>query len=118
MRLITIDILWRDQRLKRHRAWLRRWLSSQLGRIRKGSELSVLVTGSREMRALNRRFRGVDEVSAVLTFSGSQNTIGDIVVAAPVVEQYARHAGISVRSAFQHVFQHAFRRLGLNRNGS
>jgi probable rRNA maturation factor len=85
-----------------------------------GAELSVLITGDRRMRILNREFRGMDRTTDVLSFSmlepgqgggggkikaarqsakaaSSQNgppvALGDVVISAPKAAAQAREAG-------------------------
>ena len=60
---------------------------------------NVLVTTSRELRALNRRFRGKDQPTDVLSFSpepGFGGTFaGDIAISAEIARQNARSLGHS-----------------------
>jgi len=84
-----------------------------------GAELSVLITGDRRMRTLNRDYRGIDRTTDVLSFSmldaaqagkwGTGNTgvagwqartgdgppvvLGDIVISAPKAAAQAKEAG-------------------------
>jgi probable rRNA maturation factor len=60
---------------------------------------NILVTTSRELRALNRRFRGKDQPTDVLSFSpepGFGDTFaGDIAISAEIASQNARSMGHS-----------------------
>jgi probable rRNA maturation factor len=59
----------------------------------------VLVTTSRELRALNRRFRGKDQATDVLSFApepGFADAVaGDIAISAEIAKQNARRLGHS-----------------------
>ncbi len=61
--------------------------------------VNVLVTSSRELRALNRRFRGKDQPTDVLSFvpePGFVDTLaGDIAISAEIARQNARELGHS-----------------------
>jgi probable rRNA maturation factor len=65
------------------------------------AELSVLFTGDRAMRSLNRRFRGIDRTTDVLAFSFREGAfgdllpdiLGDVVISVPRAERQAREAG-------------------------
>jgi probable rRNA maturation factor len=62
--------------------------------------VNVLVTGSREMRGLNRRFRGKDKPTDVLSFPpmpglGGGGLAGDIAISAEIAAQNARLLGHS-----------------------
>ena len=62
--------------------------------------VNVLVTSSRELRTLNRRFRGKDKPTDVLSFPpgpGFGNMLaGDIAISAEIAKQNARRLGHSV----------------------
>jgi len=61
--------------------------------------VTVLVTGSREMRRLNMQFRGKDYVTDVLSFPPPnfvEGFAGDIAISLDVADQSARTLGHSV----------------------
>jgi probable rRNA maturation factor len=66
-------------------------------RIAKGREFHCLITGDREMQALNARFRGKDEPTDVLSFpsglSGRKDRAGDIAVSLARARAQAREFG-------------------------
>jgi probable rRNA maturation factor len=67
---------------------------------RSGAELSILVATDRSMRALNRRWRGVDRPTDVLSFPASDppgrgSLLGDVVVSLDTAARRTR----GVRSA-------------------
>jgi len=61
--------------------------------------VTVLVTGSRELQALNSRFRGKDKPTDVLSFAPMPGLVsglaGDIAISAETAAQNARHLGHS-----------------------
>lgn len=65
------------------------------------AELSILFVGDRAMRTLNRRYRGKDKTTDVLSFSLREGAfshvqpdiLGDIVVAVPTAARQAVEAG-------------------------
>jgi probable rRNA maturation factor len=65
------------------------------------AELSVLFVGDRAMRTLNRRYRGKDKTTDVLSFSMREGAfphvqpevLGDIVIAVPTAARQAAEAG-------------------------
>ncbi len=60
-------------------------------------EVNVLVAGSREVRELNRRYRGQDKATDVLSFpsdgGAGKGFAGDIAIAADLAAQNARQFG-------------------------
>jgi probable rRNA maturation factor len=69
------------------------WLTGVApGRARGG--VTVAVTTDARVRALNRRFRGVDQATDVLSFpAGEPGELGDIVIARGVASRQARDLG-------------------------
>ncbi|MHB8174651.1 MAG: rRNA maturation RNase YbeY, partial [Nitrospirota bacterium] len=68
------------------------------------AELSILITGDRKMRSLNRQWRGMDSTTDVLSFSMLEGdglarasdapiVLGDIVISAPKALAQALEAG-------------------------
>ncbi len=61
------------------------------------TRVTVLVTGNREVRSLNRRFRGHDQPTDVLSFpglsEGGEDGEGDIAISADITASNARRLG-------------------------
>ena len=71
------------------------WLARIAPAAAKG-DLSLAIVSDRRMRALNRQFRGKDQVTDVLSFPSSERGfLGDVVIAAGVSRRQARDAGHS-----------------------
>ena len=66
--------------------------------------LTVRIVGTREGRALNRRFRRRARATNVLSFTYGGE--GDIVLCHPVVAREAREQGKSVRAHYAHLVVH------------
>ena len=81
---------------------LARWLK-QIAPARARGTLSVAVVSDARVRSLNRRYRGVDRATDVLSFPASppshratsRRCLGDIVIARGVARRQAREAGHS-----------------------
>jgi probable rRNA maturation factor len=63
---------------------------------------NVLVTNSRELRAFNKRFRGIDKATDVLTFPAlpigrrqTDRAAGDVAISADIARENARRLGHS-----------------------
>jgi probable rRNA maturation factor len=84
---------------------LRRWALAALGR--RAGELTVRVVGAAESRALNRRYRGKDKPTNVLSFpSDAPGALGDLVICAPVVNREAREQGKRPNQHWAHMVVH------------
>jgi probable rRNA maturation factor len=92
---------------------LARWAGvAAAGRVRKVADLGLRVVGAAEGRALNRRFRGRDYATNVLSFGASgaarsrDRLLGDLVICAPVVAREARTQGKDLRAHWAHLVIH------------
>jgi probable rRNA maturation factor len=90
---------------------LGRWLQSVAPARARGS-LTVAVTSDARVRALNRRFRGKDRATDVLSFpSGERAALGDVVIAAGVAAREAARAGHSLQAEFRVLALHGLLHL-------
>jgi probable rRNA maturation factor len=90
---------------------IRRWARAALPVRRRGAEVTVRVVGEREGRLLNRRWRGRQHATNVLSFPASPapmgaGLLGDIAVCAPVVAREARMQGKSAAAHWAHLVVH------------
>lgn len=90
----------------RLRAWARAALGGQRG------DVTLRIVGSRESRALNRRFRGKDKPTNVLSFPyDAPGELGDLVICAPVVRHEARAQGKVAAAHWAHMVVHGILHL-------
>jgi len=86
---------------------VRRWAGAALKRR---GEITVRIVGAAEARRLNRRYRGEDRPTNVLSFpyalSRSQ-VQGDVILCAPVIAREARSQGKTLEAHFAHLTVHA-----------
>jgi probable rRNA maturation factor len=110
------------------RAWaparsrMSRWAAAALGRHGDGREIAVRVVGPGESRELNRRWRGKDEPTNVLSFPAPPGLskggprrgmpadtylpLGDLVICADVVKREAVRDGKRVTAHWAHMVVH------------
>jgi probable rRNA maturation factor len=63
------------------------------GRLRRKRSLTILLSNDKALKSLNRRFRGKDKVTNVLSFPATPNPefyLGDVAIALGVAEREAR----------------------------
>jgi probable rRNA maturation factor len=58
-----------------------------------GGEVDVLITTSAQIRRLNRRFRGHNTATDVLSFPSGNGTAGDVAISAEIAARNARRLG-------------------------
>jgi probable rRNA maturation factor len=86
---------------------VRRWARAALNRP---GEITVRIVGAAEARRLNRRYRGEDRATNVLSFpyALSRGAVqGDIVLCAPVIAREAHAQGKTLEAHFAHLVIHA-----------
>ncbi len=73
-------------------------------------EVNVLVAGSREIRELNRLYRGLDKATDVLSFpgEGGEAGLGDIVISVPTAAKNARGLGRTLAQELDVLALHGF----------
>jgi probable rRNA maturation factor len=85
---------------------LRRWARAALDGAG-GGELTLRIVGARESRTLNRRFRGRDRPTNVLSFPyDAPGLLGDVVICAPVVNREAREQRKPPVAHWAHMVMH------------
>ncbi|MCC6713881.1 MAG: rRNA maturation RNase YbeY [Gammaproteobacteria bacterium] len=95
-----------------HPRSIRRWTQAALGNERRrGGELTVRFVGAREGRALNRRWRGRDCATNVLSFPGEAASdvvawLGDVVLCVPVILAEARAQHKPANAHYAHMVVH------------
>ena len=92
------------------RAKLRKWARAAL---RRSASITLRIVDAREARSLNRRFRGLDYATNVLTFVYRERRplAGDIAICAPVVAREARERGVSCEAHYAHLAVHGILHL-------
>ena len=79
-----------DVRARRLRPWLERLLAALAPRAQ---SLGVRFCGDREMRRVNRQYRGLDTTTDVLSFPGQVGSedghLGDVLISVPVARRQA-----------------------------
>ena len=98
---------------------LAQWLARAAPPRARGAVTLALV-GDRRVRTLNRRYRGVDRVTDVLSFAadlrdqevfGSARFLGDVVIAKGVAARQARAAGHSLGTEYRILALHGLLHL-------
>jgi probable rRNA maturation factor len=92
-------------------AQFRRWARAALARP---AEVTVRIVGAAEARALNRRYRGRDYATNVLSFSyaASPRAVnGDVVLCAPVIARESLVQQKKLEAHFAHLTVHGLLHL-------
>jgi probable rRNA maturation factor len=84
-----------------------------------GAHVTVLLVGERAIRALNRRWRGLDRPTDVLSFSQREGQggdlhpeiLGDVVVCVPVAKRQAEQAGHCLAAELDRLVVHGLLHL-------
>jgi len=73
--------------------------------------VDVLITSSAGLRRLNRRFRGKDEATDVLSFPSADGTLGDLAISAEIAARNARRLGHSATDEMKILILHGLLHL-------
>lgn len=91
----------------------KREVASIVGRIlaelgRNGADASVHVIGDARMKALNRKYRGVNATTDVLSFPTERDTndLGDLFISAPQIRRQAKQYGAAAKEEFVRMLAH------------
>jgi probable rRNA maturation factor len=89
-----------------------RWALAALPKARKARSLFIRVVGDAASRSLNRRYRGKDKPTNVLSFAGPEHSpegeqlLGELVICAPLVAREARAQGKTTTAHWAHLTVH------------
>jgi len=113
-RLRGLDVSVTDARGRRiargPAAGLATWLPGAAPSRARGS-VAIALVSDRVMRTLNRRHRGVDRATDVLSFPADGGSLGDIAIAAGVAARQARAAGHAVSTELRVLALHGILHL-------
>ena len=87
-----------------------------LRELGESGQVSVLFTGDAEIRSLNRKFRGLDRPTDVLSFpwassAGKGRYLGDIAISVPTAKRYAKKAGWPLEEELRFLLLHGLLHL-------
>lgn len=110
----VIPLLFHTSR-KMRRTELRRFLDEVIRRVARGRSIACLVAGDAEVRRLNRRFRGKNSATDVLSFPSSKNngpagrknaSAGDLAISADRARRQAAEYGHSLEDELRILMLH------------
>lgn len=82
-----------------------------------GVSVSVAFVPDSRMQELNSRYRGLDSTTDVLSFAGTGDELGDIVIATGVLVRQAGEFGVPVSEELRRLVVHALLHLsGMDHN--
>lgn len=95
---------------------LGRFMTRAQKAARLSGPINVVVTSSAEMRALNKRFRGKDQPTDVLSFPAApsavgEHTVGEIVISGEIAAKNARSLGHTVAEEIKILVLHGILHL-------
>jgi probable rRNA maturation factor len=101
-------LLFRHASRRLHRTTLKRFFSELADKVAGGRVVTCLITTDRELRALNRKFRGTDYVTDVLSFPSREG--GEIAIsldrAAAQADEHGHSLEAEVRILMLHGLLH------------
>ncbi len=108
----TVELVVIDRQRTRRiaHARLRRIVAGAGRAMKAAGEVALLLTGDRAVRALNRRYRGKDKPTDVLSFPGpgGEAGLGDIVISVETAARNAREHGRTLPQELDILALHGF----------
>jgi probable rRNA maturation factor len=107
---LEVVLLNRQRRRAVDRRRLRRVLDGAAEALRVTGSVALVLTGDRAVHALNRRYRGKDKPTDVLSFPGpgGDDGLGDIVISVETAARNARSLGRSLPQELEVLALHGF----------
>lgn len=107
---LEVLLLNRQRRRRVEAARLRRVLGGAARALRVSGELALVLAGDRTLRRLNRRYRGRDQATDVLSFPGpgGEEGLGDVLISVETAERNARALGRSLAQELDVLALHGF----------
>ena len=116
LRVLVCDHLGRPVSVRGLGTWL-----AEVAPARARGSVTIALVSDRRIRALNRRFRGIDRLTDVLTFPAGDGApapdavgpkpLGDIVIARDVARRQARRAGHAISTELRVLALHGLLHL-------
>jgi probable rRNA maturation factor len=85
---------------------LRAAAREQLEALGSRRELSLSLVSDRQMRALNRKWRGKDHATDVLSFPQHGQSVGDVVISLDTARRQAREGGWPISAELRRLLAH------------
>ena len=117
-RALKLDLARASRAWTPPRSRMNHWAAAALGRRGSGREVAVRIVAPNESRELNRRWRGKDQPTNVLSFpatalqapragrSGEPVPLGDLVICADIVRREAERDGLPLHAHWAHMIVH------------
>jgi probable rRNA maturation factor len=102
-----IPLLFHTSR-KMRRTQVRRFLEEVVQRVARGRSIACLITGDAELRRLNRRFRGKNSATDVLSFPSPEKNgfAGDLAISVDRARRQAAEHGHSLEDELRILILH------------
>ena len=108
---MKVYVNYNDKRWKKYKIDFSR-IASAAGPRNKDAEVSITLTDDVEIHKLNKKYRGMDKPTNVLSFElGDDLLLGDIYISLDTVKREAAAAGISVAEHTAHMVVHGMLHL-------
>ena len=106
---LEVVLLNRQRRRRVNQPRLLRVLRAAARALQVSGEMSLVLSGDRFVRDLNRRYRGKDKPTDVLSFPGEPGTtLGDVVISVETAERNARGLGRTLLQELDVLALHGF----------
>ena len=101
-----------DSRWKKYKINFEKIAQAAVGVVYKDSEVSITLIDDKQIQRINKRYRGIDKPTNVLSFElGDDILLGDIFISIDTVIREAKATNISVEEHTAHMIVHGMLHL-------
>ena len=109
---MQVYVNFNDKRWKKYNIDFARIADAAAPQRNKDAEASIILTNDREIHKLNKKYRGINKPTNVLSFElGDDLLLGDIYISLDTVKREAKEAHISVEEHTAHMVVHGMLHL-------
>ncbi len=105
MSKLTINLQVLTKNFAPQKSWFRKWIVSTLPK-NKNTELTIRIVNCKESQALNKKYRGKNHPTNILSFATDNNYLGDLVICALLVKKEAQEQNKPLMHHWAHLTIH------------
>lgn len=109
---MKVYVNYENKNWKKYNIDFKKIANTAVSPVYKDSEVSINLVNDKQIRTLNKQYRGIDKPTNVLSFElGDDILLGDIFISLDTVKKQAEEAGISVAEHTAHMVVHGMLHL-------
>ena len=109
---MKVWVNYEDNNWKKYNIDFEKIANAAVSPVYKDAEVSITLVDDKQIRVLNKKYRGINKPTNVLSFElGDDMLLGDVFISLDTVKRQAKEAGISVAEHTAHMVVHGMLHL-------